>query len=199
MSEFILWFSAILLIVAALGLVLSRDWRWSLAYLGLQYVGMYFLVEAQWPVVMAATRTVTGVMATAVLGFTLVGKRDDLPAMEASNLPGGRLFRLFASLLVLLSISQASLLVQSWFIEVSPPVIYGALSLLGMGLLHLGITANPFRMTLGLLTTLAGFEIIFSTLENSIVVTALLSVVTMALAMVGAYLINQDVEPEVLL
>lgn len=196
--EFVLWMVALLLLVAAMGLLLSRNWRWSVAFLALQYVGMFLLVSQQWMLGMAASRLITGIMAAFVLTQTLTDKDTSLPAVEAANLPGGRLFRLFAALLVLISVIQAAALMSEWFINTSLPFLIGALILIGMGLLHLGITANPFRVTLGLLTTLSGFETIFSVLQNSLVVTALMSVVIMALAVVGAYLINQDVQPEVI-
>ena len=70
------------------------------------------------------------------------------------------------------------------------PVIAGSLILLGLGLLHLGITTQPFRVIIGLLTVLSGFETIYSALESSILVAAMLSIVNLGLAMVGAYILT---------
>jgi hypothetical protein len=47
-------------------------------------------------------------------------------------------------------------------------------------------------VTIGLLTVLCGFEILYASIENSILVAALLSVINLGLALVGAYLINAD-------
>jgi hypothetical protein len=68
-------------------------------------------------------------------------------------------------------------------------VTTGSLLLIGMGLLHLGITAHILRMTIGLMTILSGFEIIYSAVEGSILVAALLAVITLGLALVGSYLL----------
>jgi hypothetical protein len=57
-------------------------------------------------------------------------------------------------------------------------------------LLQLGITLHPIRVILGLLTTLTGFEILYSTIENSILVSGLLAVVTLGLALTGSYLLT---------
>ena len=45
-------------------------------------------------------------------------------------------------------------------------------------------------MLIGLLTTLSGFELIYAAVENSVLVTGLLAVVTLGLALVGAYLLE---------
>ncbi len=73
---------------------------------------------------------------------------------------------------------------------ISRPVIAGGLLLAGMGLLHLGITAEILRITLGLLTVMAGFELLYATVETSILLAGLLSIVNLGLALAGAYLMT---------
>ncbi|MBM4427137.1 MAG: hypothetical protein FJ031_07855 [Chloroflexi bacterium] len=68
------------------------------------------------------------------------------------------------------------------------PVIAGSLLLIGAGVVHLGVTSDLFRVTLGLLTLLAGFEILYAALESAILVTGLLAVVNLGLGVLGAYL-----------
>jgi hypothetical protein len=58
-----------------------------------------------------------------------------------------------------------------------------------MGLLHLGITGRILRVTIGLMTVLSGFEIIYAAVEGSVLVAALLAVINLGLALVGAYLL----------
>ena len=69
------------------------------------------------------------------------------------------------------------------------PITNGSLLLIGMGLLHLGISAQVLRVAIGLMTVLSGFEILYSTVEGSILVAALLAVINLGLALVGAYLL----------
>jgi uncharacterized membrane protein len=81
------------------------------------------------------------------------------------------------------------------------PVTSGSLLLIGMGLLHLGITSYVLRVVIGLMTVLSGFEILYSAVEGSILVAALLAVINLGLALVGAYLLIAEnapgeVEPE---
>ena len=69
---------------------------------------------------------------------------------------------------------------------------------MGMGLLHLGLTNHPFRVTLGLLTVLSGFEILYAAVETSTLVAGLLAGINLGLALVCAYLLVAPLleEPE---
>ncbi len=68
-------------------------------------------------------------------------------------------------------------------------VTIGSLFLIGIGLLQLGITADVLRVTVGLMTVLCGFEILYSAVEGSVLVAALLAVINLGLALVGSYLL----------
>ncbi|RPH58571.1 MAG: hypothetical protein EHM81_09760 [Chloroflexi bacterium] len=181
------WLAAIFLLITSIGLLLSRDWRWSLGLLAGQYFAVFWLILAHWPLTMSAANLVTGWMSAAVLGMTQLSIKEDLAA--DGSWPQGRLFRLLAAGLVLITITPGTQSVNTWLPEAGQPVIFGALLLIGMGLLHLGITVQPFRVVLGLLTTLSGFEILYAVIENSILVAGLLSVVTLGLSLAGSYLL----------
>jgi len=68
----------------------------------------------------------------------------------------------------------------------------GALVLVGLGLLQLGLTSHPIRVIIGLLTIISGFEIIYAVVEEPALVAGLLAGVTMGLALLGVYLIFQS-------
>jgi hypothetical protein len=187
MPAIVLWISALLLVLTSAGLLLSRDWRWSLGLLAVQYFAVFWLVFPRWPLTMSASIMVAGWMAAAVLGMTHINLKDQLEVEE--SWPEGRLFRIFAASLVLLAVSAASTNLIVSLPSAEPPVIWGALVLISLGLLHLGMTLHPLRVILGLFTTLTGFEVFFSTIENSILVAGLLAVITLGLALTGSYLL----------
>jgi len=177
------------LLVTAAGLLVSRDWRLELGLLGLQYIGVFWLTNQHWPISMAAIKLVTGWMAIATLGITLLNLKDVEDAAEQSW-PQGRLFRLFAAGIVTVIVVTVAPRVEEVIPGIGLPVISGSLILMGLGLLLLGMTAQPLRVILGLLTVLSGFEAIYAALESSILVAAMLSVVNLGLALVGAYLLT---------
>lgn len=178
----------VLLILTSVGLLVSREWRWSIALLSGQYLAAFWLVYLHWPLTMSAAKLITGWMAAAALGMTQVNMKQD--ESSETSWPQGGAFRLFSAGLVLLAVFAASRSVTGWLPGVGLPNATGALVLISLGLLHLGMTANPLRVTMGLLTVLLGFEILYAAVENSILVAGLLSAITLGLALTGSYLVT---------
>jgi len=184
------WLMLLLAIFAGTGLLFSRDWRWSLGLLAVQYLSVFWMVQAHWPITLAATKLVTGWMACAILGIAQLNAREE---ETQSTWLQGRLFHIFAAGMVLAATFALSLRVEAW-LGLSLPVAWGGLLLIGLGLLHLGITSDTFQVIVGLLTVLAGFEILYAAVESSALVTALLVVVNLGLALAGAFFMNVNQE-----
>ncbi len=183
---FINWIVLLLVGFTATGLVFSRDYRWSLALLAVLYLGSFWMVQTHWPISMASVKLVTGWMACAVLGIAQLNARTD---QELENIRvEGRLFHAFATAMVVIATFAISLSMVGW-LGLNLPVAWAALLLIGTGLLHLGISSDPFQVIIGLLTVFAGFEILYTTVETSALVTALLAVVNLGLALSGAYFV----------
>lgn len=183
------WIATGFVLVTSAGILISRDWRLELSLLGLQYAGVFWLTNQHWPISMAAIKLVTGWMAIATLGMTRLNIKTEYEDGE-KFWPQGRFFRLFAAGVVTTIVVTAAPIVEGIIPGIGLPVISGSLFLMGLGILHLGMTAQPFRVILGLLTFLSGFEVLYAALESSILVAAMLSVVNLGLALVGAYLLT---------
>ena len=185
----------ILLGLTSTMLILARSWRSMTIVLAVQYLGAFVLVLFSWPVNLALVKLVSGWMACLALATGLWNTPESLG--EERFAPSGRLFRLLACGLVLIIILTASSGLQSWLPDVDSAHIWASLLLIGMGLLHLGLTTHPIRSVVGLLTVYSGFEIVYSALENSALVAGLLAGLTVGLALVGAYLLAApDLEEE---
>ena len=194
------WIAVMIILITTTGLLIVRDWRWSIILLAVQFLGMFILTLQHWPPGMASVKLVAGWMSAAILGMTRSGFPSQL-INERSIWPRGRLFRLFAAGLILLIVSAATPSVDTIMADAGYAVTGGSLLLVGMGLLHLGITSSTLRVVTGLLTVLSGFEILYSAVEGSILVAALLATINLGLALVGAYLLiaqnaPQEVETE---
>ncbi len=174
--------------LTSLYVLVSRDWRFCLAGLAVQYVGVFLLVNMYWPLGMAVTKMLAGWMACAILGIAMTYVPDSWTTSEKS-LQFGRLFRLFAALIVALAITSLVYYSQDWLATISAPIRWGGFFLIGLGLLHLSLTTHPLRVIVGLLTVLSGFEVFYAAVESSTLVTGLLAFVNLGLALVGAYLL----------
>jgi len=174
------------LAVSSLFLLLSQNWRASIIALVIQYLAVFWLTAVLWPVGLAAVKLVAGWMAGAVLGASQ-------PAAEQVEDPysgsSAFVFRLLVAGLVWVFLFPAAPALVA-LVPVPLTVAQGALLLIGMGVIHLGMTTRPLRVLLGLLTTLSGFEILYAGVERSIMVAGLLAMVNLGLALVGAYLMT---------
>jgi hypothetical protein len=187
MSQYFAWAVITLIAVTSVGLLLAHDWRWLIIFLSVQYVGVFIFTLQHWPLGMATVKIIAGWMCAAILGMT----RSNLTVVEDASqntLPQGRFFRLIAASIVGLLAITGSPMVDSMLADAGLAVSAGGLLLIGMGLLHLGVTDDVFRVTIGLMTVLCGFEILYAAVESSILVAALLAVINLGLALVGSYL-----------
>lgn len=178
----------VILLVSSTGLLLSRSWRIDIVLLSLQYVGVFLLVAVSWPVNLAVVKLVAGWMAGSILGVTRIRdlrKRSDSPTWISE-----RIFHLLAAVLIMIVVLVMAPQVVEWVPNVAVTQVNGALLLIGMGLLHLGLTGHSFRVIVGLLTILSGFEVIYAAVESSTLVAGLLAVTTLGISMAGAYLIT---------
>lgn len=181
------WVAVVVIVITSVGLLLARDWRSSIILLAVQYVAMFTLCLSHMPLGMASVKVVSGWMSAAILGMTRSGlSTPDID--EENNWPRGISFRLFAAGMVGIIVAGAAPRVNLMMADAGTAVTTGSLLLIGMGLLHLGLTANILRVTISLMTILSGFEILYAAVEGSVLVTALLATIILGLALVGAYL-----------
>jgi hypothetical protein len=59
------------------------------------------------------------------------------------------------------------------------------------------MTTQPANVIIGILTTLCGFDILYASVETSVLVVGLLALTTLGLALSGSYFINSEIEEEV--
>jgi hypothetical protein len=191
----IAWVAVVILLITSAGLLIVRDWRWSMVLLAIQFLGMFVLTLQHWPLGMSSVKLVAGWMSAAILGMTRSGFSSE--SLEEQGIwPRGRLFRLFAAAIVLLIVAATTPAVDTIMADAGYAVTSGSLLLIGMGLLHLGITSHILRVVISLMTVLAGFEILYAAVEGSILVAALLAAINLGLSLVGAFLLTAENSPE---
>jgi hypothetical protein len=191
---------SVLVLLTTLVLLSFRDWRISLVGLAIQYLGVFLLVATHWPLVMAMTKVVAGWISTAVLAMAVASIPEANPGAPPNRSQSriiraaGRslrvsAFQLATAAMIVLVVLSLGPSIVGWIPSMGIADTFGAFTLVGLGLLHLGFTSQPLRIILALLTILSGFEIIYSALEISTLVAGLLAGVTLGLAMIGAYLL----------
>jgi hypothetical protein len=182
------WIVITWIAITSVGILLARDWRWLIVFLSAQYVGVFILTLQHWTFGMAAVKVIAGWMCAVILGMTRSNISDEDEEERRSPLPQGRLFRLIAAGFIGLIAATAAPRVDSMMADAGLTVSAGSLLLIGMGLIHLSVSDQVMRVVIGLLTVLAGFEVIHSADESSVLLAALLATVNLGLALAGSYL-----------
>ena len=154
---------------------------------------------------MAVTKLVAGWMAGAVLGVaalrsqragnTTTNKSDKIGSSSRISVSGkfilhGGLFIIAAAGLILVTVYFLAPQLMTYIPDANLIIVLGGLTLIGMGLLKLGFSEQVFMVIIGLLTTLLGFEIIYSSLENSTLVAGLISMIILGISLSGAYMMS---------
>jgi len=190
LATIISWVSVGLILGTSTTILVNRDWRFNLGALAVQYISVFWLASRHLPFVMGSVKLIAGWMVVAALGMTRLGLTNlDNTEEEVSFLPSGQWFRVILILIVALVTAGATPRIEAAIPGLGYPVIAGGLLLIGAGVVHLGVTSDLLRVTLGLLTMLAGFEIIYAAVETSILVTGFLAITNLGLGIVGSYLL----------
>ena len=182
--------------VAGVLMLAGADWRWLLLNLAMVYAGAAALVALAWPWSLAATVMVSGWMAASVLGISQRSLEVPLPAERLSAKALRLLMGLLAGLLAAVFVAPMA----RWLPGMNPSQLWGSVALMLLGVWQVGLrSTRPLWVVSGLLTVLAGFEVLYAVLEQSLLLAGLLALVVVALALAGSYLVlQQAAEAEVM-
>lgn len=179
--------SFIVIVITAMAILVFRDWRINTASLAVQYLSAFALVTLSWPIGMAVVKLIVGWMAAAAIGLTCLRQMNKTTDSEPS---ATLFFRGLAGLLMVLVIFVfAPTLHANMFPNLDLIIVQGGLMMIGMSLMQLGTSSEPYLNIISLLSLLAGFEVIHAGLEISTLLTGLLVVVNLGLALVGVYFV----------
>jgi len=184
----------IVIVIAAMVILIFRDWRINVLALGVQYLAAFVLVTLSWPIGIAIIKLIVGWIATATIGLTCLRQMNT----ESPTEPTSSLF--FRGMLGVLVIMLVFVLAPGLQAKVFPGlnllIVQGGIVLFGMALMQLGTNSEPYLIILSLLSFLSGFETIQAGLERSTLLTGLLAIVNLGLALVGVYFITKHAENE---
>lgn len=178
--------------IASLVTLLGADWRVTISFLAVQYTGVFLLIALEWPLALAVTTLIAGWLSGAILGMAVVSLPRSSPAIGARTLSSQRLnpfFNFLVAVLIYMMVVSLAPQVQKWLPFMSFEQSLAALTLIGLGLLRLALDASPLSTTAALLSVFSGFEIIYATMTTAQFAIGMLAVITLFIAVAGAYLI----------
>jgi hypothetical protein len=179
-----------LAVAVTAGLLIALDSRrLGVGLLAVQYLCVAWLAGLALPLPIAAAKLVAGLMTCGVLALSVAALHWEVPRQPTGAVPRGHAFRWIAVLIV--ATVALGLGRENWMglPGVASAAAVGSSFLMALGLLQIGITEDPLRVGIGLLTLLSGFEIAYSAVEPSLAVIALLAAVHLGIALVVSYLL----------
>lgn len=169
-------------------LVVVPSRRIRLGALLAQFVCAALLLTAVMPLRIVLIKAAVGVMTTLILYVsdeTSSGRNQRTPSTSAVM---GARFRLLAYCIFM--IAAYGVYASQWIqlpLTVEP-LLLGAILLIGSGLFQIGVFPQSYAIGCGMLTFVMGFDVIYTVLEPSLAMVALLAAVHIGLALVVSYL-----------
>jgi len=177
-----------LLILSAIAvstiILVARDWRWVMAGLTIAYLIGFILIVQIWPLALAAVKLVSGWMGVALLSMAKINLE------ESTNKDEGLSSRIFIFLLACLSwiIVSATIARLNDWLPIAYTNLYIGLVILLAGIIKFSIHHAVFEIVIGILVFLSGFDIIYSSLEGSALVTGIYGLIVLLICILGSYL-----------
>jgi len=177
-------FLIILSIVLSGAILVLEDRRYRLAVLAvIELIGFILIVQI-WPVALALVKLISGWMGIALLTFAFIP--SDIKKESNEPIPT-KIFRLmlgvFGWIIVLTSIQG----LNEW-LPISYTNLFIGLIFFIIGMISLSLGLKTFDIILSLLVFLQGFDIIYSSLEGSALVTAMFAVIIISICLTGSFL-----------
>lgn len=171
-------------ILATGAIILMEDWRYRLALVAIIELIGFILIVQIWPIALASVKLISGWMGIALLATTF---SFSAPGMAPSSPVASRVFRLmlitFGWLLVLVSAERFN----QW-LPIAYTNLFIGLVFFISGMIYLSLRMNPIDTVLGLLIFFVGFDVIYSSLEGSALITGIFGIIIISICLTGSYL-----------
>ena len=170
--------------LAAVGLMLvASDWRMRIAGLASLYLVGFIVILQIWPVALASVKLISGWMGIALLSTSML---NSVNQANGHRFTSEMVFRFLMAVLIWIVVVAIVPSVNEW-LPIPYTNLYIGLSLMGSGLIFMSLTDDFIEIVLGLLTILVGFDIIYSSLEGSALVTGVYSFIIILICLLSGY------------
>ena len=165
-------------------IILMEDWRYRLALVAIIELIGFILIVQIWPIALASVKLISGWMGIALLATTFTfSSPESAPSSPVSS----RIFRLmlitFGWLLVLVSAERFN----EWLPIPYTNLFVGLVFFLS-GMIYLALRMNSIDTVIGLLIFFEGFDVIYSSLEGSALITGIFGIIIISICLTGSYL-----------
>jgi hypothetical protein len=188
------------LVLTALIMFLTSDWRLSLTALLVQYIFVGLALTRFIQAEVALVKILVGVLAVSILYLTARRVQEEAGSQQtvetSSRLLGlsirwgagplGLPLRLLT--VVLLTLGLVRLFTGYRFPLAPADISFVVFWMGGLGIMGLALSGDPLRVATAMLTILAGFDLVFAALEPSLTIAGFWGALTLMAALAFSYL-----------
>lgn len=168
---------------ALITILMGESWRFRIAGLAVVYLVSFVVILQIWPVALASVKLIAGWMGVVLMSASQISKQE---SYRTRPLNSQSIFRLLITLLVWIVINAAANTFNEW-IPIPYTNLYIGLITIGGGLIFASVNKGIFNVIIGILTLLAGFDIIYSSLEGSALVTGIFALIIIFISLLNTY------------
>lgn len=182
--------AVLIIVVVNIVLIALNQWRWMSVAWVFQVFAIFWLTTLSWSISQSAVKLISGWIAIAIVS---AARPETILEKDSEVIAAGFGFRFLSvgmTWLLAFSITPA---IQN-IIPARIEIIWGGVLLIAGGLLQIGLSRNIVRSILGLLTFLGGFEVLYASVESSVLVSGLLALINIGLAWLAIYFLSTSGE-----
>ena len=171
------------IIVSGLILVVP-DWRLRMLFLAvIQLIGFILILQI-WPIALASVKLISGWMGVALMSATMAsssseGRKDIQISAKVFKI----MLAAFSWVVIAASIDN----LNAW-LPISYTNLFVGLIFFFCGIFYISLVLEIHEIAVGLLIFLAGFDIIYSSLEGSALVTGIYALIVILISLISSYL-----------
>jgi len=169
---------------ALIMVLITSGWRFKLVGLAIIYLISFIVILQIWPVALASVKLIAGWMGIILISASQYTQGDENKPFL--TIDSQSIFRLLIAALVWIMITAEASAFNEW-LPIPYTNLYLGLTIVGGGLIYASVNKQMFDVILGVLTLLAGFDIIYSSLEGSALVTGIFAIMIILISLLNSY------------
>ena len=171
----------ILAITSSALFITINNWYWRIAFLAIMQLIGFILILQIWPIALASIKLISGWMGSLLLGYSLYQSQEILERKYSISLI---LFRVSIICLICLFLAGNVTVISQW-LPIESATLFIGLLFFFTGIISFSLFKYPIEIIMGLLVFFSGFDIIYSSLEGSALVTAIYALIVILISLIG--------------
>ena len=165
-------------------ILILTDWRWKMAGLAVIQLLGFILILQIWPIALASVKLISGWMGIAVMSATMASTGE---LRISETLTSARVFKLMLAAFSWIVIAASVERLNSW-LPIPYTNLFIGLVFFFCGIFYFSQEREINGIAIGLLIFLSGFDVIYSSLEGSALVTGIYGLIVILVSIISSYL-----------